>query len=468
MAPADPKCRQGRGSCAAPPRSAFVARAVPAPAAQERSGTSRALKNIRSFAIVAVVSFHAILAYLASQPAAVGPFDRPPYSWMGIPILDEVRWPGFDLFGAFDYTSLMPLMFFLSGLFVLPSLQRKGAGAFVRDRLLRLGVPLALGLMFVMPLAFYPVYRLSAPSPSFAGFVRQWLALPVWPAGPLWFLWQLLAYDLIFAAIFLLLPGATQALALLARRASASDARSFVVLLLTSAAAYLPLARIFGPWSWFYFGAAAVQPDRVLLYWVFFLAGAGIGADGLRNGLLATDGPLARRWRVWLGAAAASFLAWMVGMAALRQGASGVLLGLAAYFTVALFVTSACFCFVAAALRFASGRSALCDSLADNAYRIFVVHYLFVVWLQYLLLGAPLPAFAKGTLVIVATLALSWGVAAALGQVTAALAPLLAGARKRRASALAAPTLRVGLARAPRATGGPARGLGPGELRPPR
>lgn len=435
--------RLGRRSCAA--RSPAPASTEPperAPSATAASPTSRAFKNIRAFAIAAVVSFHAVLAYLASQPAAAGPFDRPPYSWMGIPILDHARWLGFDLFGAFDYTSLMPLMFFLSGLFILPSLRRKGAGAFVRERLLRLGVPLALGLAFVMPLAFYPVYRLSAPDPSFAGFARQWLALPVWPAGPLWFLWQLLAYDLIFAGVFVLLPGASGVLALAARRASVSDARAFAALLLVSAAAYIPLALIFGPWSWFYFGAAAVQPDRVLLYWIFFLAGAGIGAEGLQNGLIATDGPLARRWRVWLAAAAASFLAWMVGMAALRAGASGVLLGASAYFTVALFITSACFLFIAASLRFAAGHSALCNSLADNAYRIFVVHYLFVVWLQYLLLNAPLPAVAKGTIVIVATLALSWAVAAALGQAVAMTANVLNGARTRRALARAAPAPR--------------------------
>ena len=80
------------------------------------SGTSQAFRNIRSFAIVAVVSFHALLAYLASQPAASPSFDRPPYHWMAIPILDRERWFGFDLYSAFNYISLMPLMFLLSGL----------------------------------------------------------------------------------------------------------------------------------------------------------------------------------------------------------------------------------------------------------------------------------------------------------------------------------------------------------------
>src|SRR6516165_8012657 len=35
-----------------------------------QSQTSQALKNLRAYAIVMVVSFHSVLAYLASQPAA--------------------------------------------------------------------------------------------------------------------------------------------------------------------------------------------------------------------------------------------------------------------------------------------------------------------------------------------------------------------------------------------------------------
>ena len=387
------------------------------------TGTSQALKNMRSFAIVAVVSFHSLLAYLASQGTAPSPFALPPYHWMAIPILDRERWFGFDLYSAFNYTSLMPLMFLLSGLFVLPSLRRKGAGAFMRERLVRLGVPLVLGLLFLMPLAHYPVYRLSAASPSLLTFARQWLALPAWPAGPLWFLWQLLAYDLLFAGIFLLVPRSADALAQFSARASISDGRCFVVLLAFAAAAYIPLALIFGPWNWIYFGATAIQPDRVLLYWVYFLAGVGIGAYGLQNRLLDTDGPLARRWRAWLAAAAASFLWWMISMAPLRYGHGGMLVSLAAFFAVALLVNSACFCFIALSLRFATRQSVLCNSLSDNAYRIFVVHYVFVVWLQYLLLGAALPAVVKGATVFAGTLALSWGVAAALGAVIALLTP---------------------------------------------
>jgi hypothetical protein len=45
---------------------------------------------------------------------------------------------------------------------------------------------------------------------------------------------------------------------------------------------------------------------------------------------------------------------------------------------------------------------------------MYLVHYPFVVWLQYALLGVALPAIIKGAVVFGGTLLLSWGAVAAL------------------------------------------------------
>ncbi len=65
-------------------------------------------------------------------------------------------------------------------------------------------------------------------------------------------------------------------------------------------------------------------------------------------------------------------------------------------------------------LRFARKANAVGDSLRDNAYGIFLVHYAFVAWLQYALLSADVGGLAKGAIVTVGALALSWAVSAAL------------------------------------------------------
>jgi len=105
------------------------------------SKSSLALGNLRGFAILMVVAFHSFIAYLGSQPASPHPFDSPPFGWTANPIIDSQRWFGFDLFCASQYVYLMHLMFFLSGLFVWPSLLRKGAKTFLHGRVIRLGVP---------------------------------------------------------------------------------------------------------------------------------------------------------------------------------------------------------------------------------------------------------------------------------------------------------------------------------------
>ncbi len=56
------------------------------------------------------------------------------------------------------------------------------------------------------------------------------------------------------------------------------------------------------------------------------------------------------------------------------------------------------------------------DSLSVNAYGMYLVHYPFVVWMQYALLNAPLPAIVKAALVFAVAVALSWATGRGLAQ----------------------------------------------------
>ena len=164
------------------------------------SKTSLPLRNLRGVLLLLIVAFHSFSAYIVTQPATPPAFDLAPYDWRVFPIIDNERWLGFDLFCAFQFLYLMQFMFFLSGLFVWPSLGRKGARTFVCDRLLRLGVPFVLMACLLMPVVTYPIYRVTAVDPSWSTFRQHWLALPIWPSGPQWFLWELLALNIAAAA----------------------------------------------------------------------------------------------------------------------------------------------------------------------------------------------------------------------------------------------------------------------------
>ena len=381
-----------------------------------QSPTSQALKNLRAFAIVMVLSFHSVLAYLASQPAAPEPFDSPPYHWLATPILDNQRWLGFDIYAAFQYVALMPVMFFMSGIFVWPSLVRRGSWNFVYGRLVRIGLPFVFGVCLLMPIAYYPVYRVTAADPGWLAYWQHLTALPFWPGGPLWFLWELLAFDLFAIALYLTVPRSIEILGRFSASMAEAPSRYFLALLAIAIIAYVPLAYVFGVSDWAEFGPFGWQPDRPLLYLVYFFAGVGIGVQGYDRGLLRPGGKLAQRWHIWLGCAAVTFLLWMATMAPATFGHSNVLIDLCAYVAVALVVTTVCLAFSAVFLQFASARSTVTDSLSEHAYAIYLVHYVFVVWLQYALLGAAMPAIAKGVLVLAGTLLLSWGVAAGAGR----------------------------------------------------
>jgi glucans biosynthesis protein C len=378
---------------------------MPRPLSMSRS--SLALDNLRAVVILVVLAFHSVLAYVQWIPPSVAGFDEPPYRWRSFPIVDGHRWFGFDLFCAWQDVYLMSLMFLLSGLFVWSSLRRKRNWGFARDRLLRLGVPFVFGVVFLIPLAEYPTYSVTAADPSVADYLRRYLALPFLPNGQLWFLWQLLALNFVAIAVNWIAPGALPALGRWSASAGRRPSFYFAVLVAVSAVVYLPPALALSPWAWSDSGLLAVQWSRPLLYGIYFFAGLGIGVVGIDGGLVAADGALARRWHLWLVVAIASWLVWMGVTSLTLNGPAPIGIEIAADLWFVIACAAGCFFMVAASLHFGAKRSRIFGRLSTNAYSLYLVHYDFVVWLQYALLASTLFALVKGIIVFIATLILS-------------------------------------------------------------
>ena len=165
------------------------AEAAPPPRRRTTAGegyarASQAIANLRGVFILILLSFHACLAYLGSTKESTAPFDAPPYPWLAFPVVDERRFLGFDLYCAWVDVHLMAMMFFLSGLFLAPSLKRKGAGRFAADRLMRLGLPFLFGVFVLSPVAVYPAFHRLEPGAGFADYLAAYRALPFLPNGP--------------------------------------------------------------------------------------------------------------------------------------------------------------------------------------------------------------------------------------------------------------------------------------------
>jgi glucans biosynthesis protein C len=377
------------------------------PATMSRS--SLALHNLRAVVILVVLAFHAVLAYVQFIPAErAAAFDQPPYLWRAFPIADPRHWFGFDLFCAWQDVYLMAMMFLLSGLFVWPSLQRKRSLGFIRDRLRRLGIPYVFGLLVLNPIAFYPPYLNSGGEPGVANYLRTYTSLPFVPNAQLWFLWQLLALNIILVGVNFVAPGAIPALGRWCAKAGRRPATFFAVLVAVSVVAYVPLAVAFTPWGWSNSGILSVQWCRPLLYGVYFFVGVGIGTAGLDVGLVDVEGALGRRWKMWLGIALATLFVWMAVTSLTMDGTASVIIQILAAVCFVLACAGGCFFVLASSLRFGLRRSAPLDSLSVNAYNLYLVHYVPTVWLQYALVDAPLFALFKGIIVFCGTVIASW------------------------------------------------------------
>jgi hypothetical protein len=145
--------------------------------------------------------------------------------------------------------------FLLSGLFVQHSIARKGVGVFLRDRLLRWDY-------LSSSRRCHRTARLLPDIPPDVGARRRRGILPAVacsrqrPAGPAWFIWVLLAFDIVAAALFAFAP---QVMAWLGRVVSGSSERPivlFLILAAVSAVTYIPIAIHFGSEGWTVFAPA--------------------------------------------------------------------------------------------------------------------------------------------------------------------------------------------------------------------
>ena len=285
-----------------------------------------------------------------------------------------------------------------------------------------IGLPFLFACIFLSPISFYPAYLVRTADASLYGFWIEWTSLSFLPSGPQWFLWQLLAANLLGAALYAVWPGSIERLSRLAAWVGSRPLQFFALLVTASALAYVPLALEFSPWTWSVIGPFSVQLCRPAHYLVYFFAGLALGSNGLGKGLLACDGPLARNCWTWLAAAVVSAGAWAGLMWLTTPDWNQA--SIAVRFLGSLSYPVACACggltLLSLSLRYGAGiRLWILDSLSANAYSIYLLHYAFVVWLQYLLLESGIVAPAKAALVLAGALSASWAISAGYSRLVA-------------------------------------------------
>jgi len=103
---------------------------------------------------------------------------------------------------AINQSFFMGFLFLISGYFTAASYDRKGPRRFLKDRLLRLGIPMLCYDFFIQPLLSYPLMRVGVQesSGSYFDFLVSYYSRFHIGTGPLWFVESLL----IFAVFYVL------------------------------------------------------------------------------------------------------------------------------------------------------------------------------------------------------------------------------------------------------------------------
>ena len=142
--------------------------------------------QIRALMIALVIAIHVVpLAFTSGWIGVRVPTTGPPDAFFGIA-------GGF--FAYFCNTFFMCMLFLISGYFVPRSVHKKGIARYLKDRLLRIGVPFLVGLLFINN-ASVLLGRLSPSSPLAE---LSWNTLPLNSIWALWFLVVLFVFDLLY------------------------------------------------------------------------------------------------------------------------------------------------------------------------------------------------------------------------------------------------------------------------------
>lgn len=155
------------------------------------------LDNLKTFLIAGIIAAHAATFYIGgsrwlAQEGAVGSTLITVIGAAGL--AGALFWIGF--------------FFLIAGLLAPDALSRHGARQFLRDRLLRLGTPLAAYIFLVMPLLHYVSYVATYTGAGGPKALWTWLTTGgwSWDAGPLWFVADLLLFSAVYACWWRLRP----------------------------------------------------------------------------------------------------------------------------------------------------------------------------------------------------------------------------------------------------------------------
>ena len=394
------------------------------------------LDQVRGLVISLVILQHATQAY-GTVWGRIWFFESP----------DRDNW--FD--GLFMWTDsfIMQALFFIAGMFVLPSLYRRGWLNFTWEKLTRIALPMLLGILILVPPLKYPKYELTQ-EPGI-GYLEYWLEIYLAPgqiqAAGFWFLAMLLLFTFIVAVIDKILPFISTLFGKLASWMAEKPIAGYVTLSLILAVIIGLSDLKWGTYYWiglddlFDFSRDSwvsmvlrwfvARGNMVYTYVFLFFLGVGVSKAGILKESDIME-RASQSWVIWviLTAVLSVTYAWY-NQAYLHEGAFSPEIRYHFYrggtwdtvwpiiadvapptlirTTLHGFLCVAQICTAMTLMyRFANSSTGAWASLGACSYGIYVLHEPFVVWTQYLMYDADVANTFKMTLAFSVSLSCSW------------------------------------------------------------
>lgn len=388
---------------------------------------------LRGFMVLLVVLEHALLPYA----------NRYAWTWFFPEIAGGNAF--LEVWHLHNDAIMMPFLFFLAGMFVMPSFQRRGFLGFTKERLLRLGVPFVFGVTFITPfLSYYKKTIREGLEEPFLDFwwgtYIRWESTPFenFVQGGFWFLYFLAVLTTALLILHFVIPKFMDSLAFLARFLLERPLRGFFIVCMISAL-ILGLSDLYwGAHWWFGFKPVFhVRRARFIIKIFYFFLGAGISYAGFLNNKAFLES-LKVSWKKWVGVSFFFGAAYMIyTLSYFDQGAYNNEIRRFFYFgglwenawpvildhgPLILIRTTLLGCFMASLTgmyfsvfyQFLNKARPFWVSLAACSYGIYIFHEPFTIWLHTLMYGEFMSPFLKFIIAGGGSLGISWGLVALL------------------------------------------------------
>jgi hypothetical protein len=361
---------------------------------------------MRYLMILLVVVYHSVAAYATVVP------------WW---IYHDASFFAADITRELLDVFMMPVLFFVSGYFVLPSLKKRTVSKFLVDKARRLLIPWVLAVLIITPLLFYDTpNQIVKPFWSYwltfmRGFPTQLSYLPhTLTQGPYWFISLLFAFFLVFALIYAVTRRQWSGAAAPAERKASSERSVLVTLALFAVltfVGYFTSLLILPDTSWLTLGMfLEFQPTRLVLLVCYFALGVYAQSRQWLAGARSLGNPA-----LWGGISVALAIAYLMvsqplflDLAAVPGPSIGLLLPFALIRSV--LVLSILFFLLTVGFRYWNRANRFDRELSATSYDIYLSHVWFVAIIQAALLQWSGLSAIKALIVFLVVLGVSFAI----------------------------------------------------------